>query len=364
MFNKDEQIYCLNIVTEKAMLPPLEEIFEKALEALREKHAYLPIDLKVLNGEKDLGPAGIQVDKLIDLVDLDGKRIRYYVEVKNNFTQANLGQILMKRDRLPGPLLLVANHINDAMADRLVKNKIEFMDAAGNIFIDRPPLFVLIKGNKDKDPYRMVRQWQAFQPAGLKVVFVFLCYPDLVNDNYRNIARTAGVALGNIGGIINDLKTQGFLLETGKNKYKLIETRRLLDRFIEEYPKKLRPQLFLGKFTGDRDWREKGNVHIKDALWGGEVAAADMDHYLKPRNATVYIKQERLNEFLLTNRLRKDPHGEVEVLKLFWEPVGPTGWKGLVPPALVYADLTATGDQRNIEAARMIYDKYLDGHIR
>ncbi len=345
------------------MLPVLEEIFEKALEALREKYAYLPVDLKVLDTEENIGPAGIQADKFIELVGPDGKPNRYYVEVKNNFTQANLGQILMKKDGFPGPLLLVANHINDAMADRLVKNRIEFLDAAGNLFIDRPPVYVLIKGNKDKEAYRMVRPWQAFRPAGLKVVFVFLCYPDMVNDNYRTIARTAGVALGNIGGIIKDLKTHGFLLETGKKKYRLVEKRRLLDRFVDEYPQKLRPQLLLGRYTGEWDWREKANVHINDVLWGGETAVAEMDHYLKPQNATVYVRPERLNEFLLAGRLRKDPNGEVEVLRNFWGQERFAEWKDLVHPALVYADLTATGDQRNIEAARMIYDKYLEGYI-
>ena len=33
--------------------------------------------------------------------------------------------------------------------------------------------------------------------------------------------------------------------------------------------------------------------------------------------------------------------------------------QGIAPPLLVYADLMATGDDRNIETAGIIYDKYL-----
>lgn len=38
--------------------------------------------------------------------------------------------------------------------------------------------------------------------------------------------------------------------------------------------------------------------------------------------------------------------------------------KGYVPPLLIYADLMATGDARAIEAAEVIYDKYLARLIR
>jgi hypothetical protein len=36
----------------------------------------------------------------------------------------------------------------------------------------------------------------------------------------------------------------------------------------------------------------------------------------------------------------------------------------LVPPLLIYADLMATGDTRNIETARMIYEKELSKYFR
>ena len=52
-------------------------------------------------------------------------------------------------------------------------------------------------------------------------------------------------------------------------------------------------------------------------------------------------------------------NGNVEVLKKFWAFDYPWNYEGIAPPLLVYADLIATGNDRNIEAARTIYDKFI-----
>jgi len=344
------------------MLRTLEDIFNAALKAVRENFAAIPIQVDVLGTELNYGP-NIIVDKLIRLT-IGEKQIQYFTEIKNNFTRANIGLMLQRRNMLPGLMLLVANHVNDVMAEYLKENKIEFIDTTGNAFINQPQTYIYVKGNKLKDKYQNTPAGRAFRPTGLKVVFTFLCDPKMNNKNYRTIAHAAGVALGNIGWIINDLKTQGFILDMGRHGYKLIQKQRLLDRFVEEYPKKLRQQLFLGKFIGDQDWWGKTDTHFKNALWGGEVAAAKMGNYLKPQNITIYVKQQLLNEFLLKNRLKRDANGEVEILKLFWEPVNLAEHNGLVHPILIYADLIATADQRNIEAAKVIYEQYVIRFVR
>ena len=272
--------------------------------------------------------------------------------------------MMHRRNILPGALLLITNYVNDMMAEFLKKNRIDFIDATGNAYINQPPIYIYIKGNKRRDKFQNTPPGQAFRPTGLKVVFTFLCDPLIMNTNYRTIAQTAGVALGNIGGLIIDLKRQGFLLDKGKQGYKLIQKQHLLDRFVEEYPQKLRHQLLLGKFRGDLDWWGKKDRGFDDALWGGEVAAAKMGNYLKPQTMTVYIKQGFLNDFLLKNRLKKDANGEVEILKIFWATNNPADYQGLVHPILAYADLIATGNQRNIEAAKDIYEHDVIRFIR
>ncbi|MGD9182654.1 MAG: type IV toxin-antitoxin system AbiEi family antitoxin, partial [Desulfobacterales bacterium] len=56
--------------------------------------------------------------------------------------------------------------------------------------------------------------------------------------------------------------------------------------------------------------------------------------------------------------------GNVEILNLFWNFKLNTFNNDLVHPVLVYADLMATGDHRNIETAGMIYDAEIVRFIR
>ena len=57
-------------------------------------------------------------------------------------------------------------------------------------------------------------------------------------------------------------------------------------------------------------------------------------------------------------------HGNVEILKRFWLPVEPWQYEDIVHPILVYADLLATGDERNIETARMVYERHIIRLVR
>jgi hypothetical protein len=67
---------------------------------------------------------------------------------------------------------------------------------------------------------------------------------------------------------------------------------------------------------------------------------------------------------VLKNRLRKAEQGNVEILTLYWNFKYELADRDIVPPILVYADLMATGDHRNIETAAIIYEKYIGRFIR
>ncbi len=338
-----------------------EDIFQAALDTCR-NNIVIPIRFEVVATEPVYNNQ-LRADKVLQM-EVNDKTVQYCVEIKNNVTRANIGLMVQQKEKLPNPLLLVANHINEFIAEHLKENKIEFIDTAGNAFINQPPLYVFVKGNRPNDTFRDVQQGQAFRPTGLRVVFTFLCYPDLINKTYRDIARAAGVALGNIGWVITDLKNNGFILDMGKRGRKLVQKEQLLNRFVEEYPRRLRQQLLIGRHTGQPDWHQGKNIHTEYALWGGELAAAKLTKYLRPQNITVYIKHRHLNDFLLQNRLKKDIYGEIEILKYFWEQTDVNENKDLVHPILIYADLMATANQRNIETAKMIYEQYIIRHIR
>jgi hypothetical protein len=250
------------------------------------------------------------------------------------------------------------------MAEQLRLDGIEFIDTAGNAFINQTPVYIFLKGNRPPEDVRKAPLRRAFKPAGLRIIYAFLCTPGFENKAYREIAAATDVALGTVGWIMKELKDLGFLLDMGKRGNKLTQREDLLQRWVTAYPEKLRPKLILGRYRGEYGWWQQKKLDPLEAQWGGEVAAERLTHYLKPEVITIYTTTQQLNQLLLGNRLRKDPEGDVEILERFWKPVGKLEYEDLVHPILVYADLLATGNQRNIETAKMIYEQHIIRLIR
>jgi len=334
------------------------ELLQLALEALRNN---LPgqAEIKTVNPVRD---PRVRADYLLRIA-MQGKEIRYYAEVKTNVTKADKLLAMMRKADLHHPLLLVTKYINPQLADELKQNGTEFIDTAGNAFINQPPLYVFVKGNKP-EIVKVAPPKRTFKPAGLKVIYGFLCNPDLGNRTYREIAAGTDVALGTVDWIMKELKELRFLLDMGERGLRLLQKEKLLQRWVTAYPEQLRPKLTLGRFKGNHEWWRQKKLDFLKAQWGGEVAAERLTKYLQPEIITIYTTPQQLNQLLAENRLRKDETGDVEILKKFWKL--PEMWKyeDLVHPILIYADLLATGNERNIETAKMIYDKHILELIR
>lgn len=258
--------------------------------------------------------------------------------------------------------IVVLPQVAATMADELRQDGIQFIDAAGNGFINRPPLYLFVKGNKTAKVGITPATPRAFKQTGLRVLYALLCTPGLENETYRAIAEKTQVALGMVNWVVKDLQRLGFLLETGTGRAKqlrLIEKERLLERWVTAFAEQLRPKLVLGRYRGAEGWWHKIQLNPEQALWGGEVAAARLTDYLKPQLVTIYVDKDRVGTVLLPNRLKKDPEGEVELVARFWQTDTIPARGDMVHPLLVYADLIATGNQRNIETARMIYDQHI-----
>ena len=337
------------------------EILKLAIEAFK-KNVPLQFKLEPLAREPRYN-LDFRPDMELDM-EINGKEIRYCAEIKNTFATRNIMLLLMHKQKLPYPLLLVAKYINPLMAEALKQERIEFIDTVGNAFINQPPIYIFAKGNRPPKIQRQATN-RAFRPTGLKIIYALLCNPGLENRPFREITARAGVALGTVGWVKRDLKELGFLIDMGGKGYKLIQKDTLLQRWITEYPERLRPKQILGRYRGEYDgWWQKKKLGVLKAKWGGEVAAAKLTGYLHPEVITIYTKKEYLNQLLLECKLRKDPVGEVEILDRFWDYGENTEYGNLVHPILIYADLVATGNQRNIETAKMIYEDYIIRLVR
>jgi len=304
----------------------------------------------------------------------EDKGTKLFVEIKKWTNQANIGAIINQINSIAeadNQGLLVADYINPKMGERLKQAGIQFMDTMGNAYINQPPVYIYIKGNKLKKEFiteQKTKTGKAFQPTGMKVVFAFLRNKTLINAPYREIANQAQVALGTVGGVIDDLMAQGFILDgLNKKQRKLADFDGLLDKWVEAYPYKLKEKYTIDRFTTDDPfWWEGINAEKFNALWGGEIAAAKMTDYLNPKHATVYIKKENMRDFLKVTRLRKaDPHGRpnmhIDLIEPFWniKARGENNTEtneqlGLSPAIITYADLIETGDARNLDAAKRL----------
>ena len=333
------------------------KIIDKAI-AVFQTITGLNVDFQIYENDRENYP-----DALMRVAHMD-LELFFAVAVKPRITRAVVGLAAQELFKYNEKGLLVTRYVTPQVADLLKEIDIPFIDTAGNAYINQPPLYVFIKGNKLAVEPRPEPIQRAFRPAGLQTLFALLCNPGMENEPFRKIAKAADVALGTVNRVMKELAKMGYLIDLGKGGRRLVRKDNLLKRWITAYPETLRPKLIKGRYkTIKNHWWEDIDIRDFDAYWGGEVAAAYLTDYLRPDTVTIYTKQP-IGKLVLKNRLTKDPDGNVEVLNAFWNFEHFYLDNKLVHPILVFADLMATGDTRNIETAGMIYDAEIDRYIR
>ena len=282
-------------------------------------------------------------------------RVRYRVQVAAKVTSASAALVN------PGtgdPLLVVAHHVPEAVAEQWRARGVQFVDAAGNTYLHGEGLLLDVRGRRPPSPRPAEpgRPLRAFQPRGLAVVFTLLCLPDSAGATYRRLAEFSGASLGTVQWVMTELTAAGHLQPTPQTR-QLHRTRELLTRWVEAYALLLRPRLTLALLEApDPTWWISADAALRreNAQWGDETAAHLLDQHLRPANAVIYAT-EVPSRLVVDYRLRK-AHGpeNVQIRRRFWNfPTPPDTASGapLVPTPLVYADLLASGDPRLHEAA-------------
>lgn len=346
------------------------EILEHALPALRRTTG---LTAALTTGEPK-ALKGHRPDAVIEIAE-GGKRFQFFAEVKAVDRAVALAAVKNRLEPYGQKGVLVAPYLTAELAqhcrDRL---DLQFIDTAGNAYLRTPGLYVFVQGERPHGPTALTATGArgAGTATTLRAAFVLLCRPELLNAPYREIAEAAGIGLGTVGWAFGDLERRGYLAATAQRRNRrLLEPARLLDEWVTNFPIRLRPKLNPRRFRAhDPGWSEQARLP-EGARWGGEVAAARLTNYLKPAAATLYLEPAEAQGALATlvqeHRLRADPHGNIEILDAFWKlpelPVQDTP-PDLVPPLLVYGDLMATLDPRNLEVAKRIREQYIEHALR
>ncbi len=330
-----------NITTEKNLL-------DTVLARLRT----LGVQGEIVEREPNVGRGNARPDALVRL-QRGNHDVLVNVDVKRGLRPGTLGATIFQLQRLGETAMLMADYVTPQLAQQLRAHKIAFADAAGNAYIDQPTWLIWVKGEKPiEGAYAAEQKGRAFQAGGLRVLFALLCKPKLINENYRAIAKEAGVAHGTVGWVMAELPGLGFVAEIA-GKRRLLQPERLLQQWVEAYARKMRPKLLLGRYQADgKEWQATLDPLKYEAVWGGETAAAKMTNLLRPEITTLYVRR-RDPALLHAARLKPNPAGNVELVTRFWE--FENDQPELAPEILVYADLLATGDARCIEVARELH---------
>jgi len=325
-----------------------------------------PFGITARLAPKNKARGDISHDFAIQLGKGGDKKI-YFVTVKHGLRPATLGSLILRLHEADMPVLLIADHITPAMAKALLAANIAFIDLAGNLWINQPGHTLYIEGRKPEQAPHSQKPMRAFQNVGLRVVFALLCEPNWVNLPTRELATKIGVANGTVGWVLLDLKKEGYLHILSRRERYLTRRRELLDRWATAYPGQLRNKLLKGRFRAhEREWWKTTNFRNDAVVLGAEPAADRLTEFLKPGIVTLYAQgaPRLLNELLLQNQIMRDADGDIEVLDAFWPADIPTDQPGLAPTPLIYADLLATGNDRCLQTAKMIYDRYLAERFR
>jgi hypothetical protein len=339
--------------------PQHAELIEAALQAFQRKTG---LAAQIIRWEpKTIDLDRHQPDAVIE-IEVHGRKHKFGAEAKVGVRAEMLIQTkaLWPREQQPR-FLVVAPYITNYLAEKCREINLPFLDAAGNAYLEDDDLFVFVTGQKRNTDLAPVRTNRTDTTAGLRVLFAILCRPQLLNAPYRELATTAKVALGTIGPVIKDLETRKRIATFGTTlpKRRLLDAKLLLQEWVTFYPATLRPKLQPRRFRAqNREWAQQTNLTPFGAYWGGEVAADRLTHYLKPEMLTVYTLHNP-TKLMTEFRLRADVNGDVEILNAFWDETLITGTADVVPPILAYADLMATTDARNLEAARLIYEQHI-----
>lgn len=346
--------------SEKMNNPPEPVLINRATQGL------LDLGLKVVTLNKPRGANGVRANAWLRIGK--GKETTdYLVEAMRTVTPATVGATLAQlRDHATAanrPVLLIAEYLTPPVAEKLRNQQQQFADTVGNVYIEGRALFVYVNGRKPPPAQARIRAAKTFTTNGLKVLFALLCVPELAAAPHRKIAVAAGVALGAVPGVLADLQNAGHLLIANKNR-RLNATKRLLDEWALVYASVLRPKTKVATYNAAHfDAWKKWRVDPNQARWGGEPAAHLLVRHLKPGVLTLYT--EKLPPKLIVEQrlVPTGPNGVppfLELRKPFWgKALLAEAAANTVPPALVYADLLATGDARCIETAQMVYDGYL-----
>jgi hypothetical protein len=259
----------------------------------------------------------------------------------------------------PGtPLLMIGPRVTPRNAERLRAAGLNFIDAHGNAYLAIADTLIDVRGrtgNPIAASYHPPAGSMLFTNKRAQVIFAIISWPELLEGRLRDLAAASGVSVGFVQKTLILLESTQHLERHGKTRTAraLTDIDRLIEGWVAAFPSGLGAQSKTRTFRGD--FVPTALEDSGPAVYLSGEAVAPWIH----RNPTWTLYVDDLPRDAIRagrwSSASREPN--IFVRSRFWqEPDGDAvsreGRVRTAPPLLVYADLLASGDSRQKEAAR------------
>lgn len=276
-------------------------------------------------------------------------------EVRRNLNSSDIAHFERIRRNSSRPALLMAPHVTPARARGFRQDGIQFIDMAGNMNLDLPGLRVFVSGEPLPTEFRKSCKQRAWTESAIRCAYVILTKGVAARRweiplRIDWISSQALLSTGAASNARNWLIEKGFLEQTGRSQFMVLDRERLFDDWCAAYCERLYDRLLLGEI--------RATSMELDGMLGGESAARELVGILAPEIHTIYVAEPFSRWcFRHADKLSKPPTGKVvQVRQVFWAPAENARH---TCPVLTYADLVASEAGRNLEAAREIDARFI-----
>ena len=252
------------------------------------------------------------------------------------------------------PTLVFTTFVSPRSADTFRRAGVQYLDTAGNAWVHFGDVLIDVRGRPrpERTTGRPRLSGNLFSTGRAQVIFALLTWPHLWDATQRDLARAAGVSLGQAH------NTLALLADAGYASAQRDAARTdLLELWAAAFPTGLAQRLTLATYRGDIA-TVRGAEPLDQVFVSGASAATDL---LRPAALTLYV--DDLDPRLpVVNRWRTDGEPNIVVRRKFWNAPG-DGSARLdgpqnAPWPLVYADLLASDDPRVRSTAKEWKDRH------
>lgn len=331
---------------------------------MEEDILYMAIDNFTTNSNLNIEVKDLYTDKKQDqgcdgVLSLFTSQMKFdfVFEIKKRFTLSKLSKTFIPSTSFTS-IILISDYIPKPVKEFLKEKNISYLDTAGNAFItNNEELYIYVETNKNI-PLTPQKSSRAFSKSGLKVIYQLLINEKTLNTPYRYIGEVSQVSIDTVRRVLKELQRDQFIVKINKKKSKLQNKERLFQEWVILFNRVLRPKLKQKKFDAKNFTNIRLLINVSNpSSIGGELAGEMLSNHLIAQNAILYTDK---SFFDLARKLELRPNtkGAITFIEKFWKN-STTNNKKTVHSILVYADLVNNPTPRNLETAKLIYDKYV-----